>query len=48
MGFGGWGDIRDKTLCLSMASRLRHEDDVEAALLLAKEAALLLAGERID
>ena len=36
-GNGGWGDIRDKTLCLSMASTLRDEDDVEAALLLARE-----------
>ena len=36
-GNGGWGDIRDKTLCLSMASTLHGEDDVEAALLLARK-----------
>ncbi len=36
-GNGGWGDIRDKTLCLSMASTFRGEDDVEAALQIAKD-----------
>ena len=31
-GNGGWGDIRDRTLCLSM-----DKDKVEAGLLLARE-----------
>ena len=34
---GGWGDLRDKRLCLNLALPVRNDSDVNAVLDLAKE-----------